>query len=241
MTRKTVRHLRHPATLPSLIWKNIKYPFTAEAAEARYDARLGIDTRGILDPQQLDIAQERHSIATRYEGTPPRIAEHLIGKVIKAARGFTFVDFGSGKGRVLAIAAKFEFQRIIGIEFSARLNEVARRNIAATHCTRSTSIEILHLDAAEYEIPNDPCVLFFFNPFKPPLIDQVAARIRRSYLENPRKIFVIFYNLKFYEGVFARFFDPVCFIRHDVTDLPLDRSDRYGDLAAAIFESNAPT
>jgi len=32
---KLLSHLRDPARLPALIWKNLRYPFTPAAAEAR--------------------------------------------------------------------------------------------------------------------------------------------------------------------------------------------------------------
>jgi hypothetical protein len=42
-------------------------------------------------------------------------------------RDFTFTDFGSGEGRVLLIAAGLPFRAVVGVEFSAELNEIASR------------------------------------------------------------------------------------------------------------------
>src|SRR5438105_15577545 len=41
-----------------------------------------------------------------------------------------FVDIGSGMGRVVLMAARRPFKRVIGIERSAELVEVARMNLA---------------------------------------------------------------------------------------------------------------
>ena len=55
MLASLARHLRTPAHLPGVIWKNLKFPFTPQAAEVRYDRLLGIDTAGNLEPNELGI------------------------------------------------------------------------------------------------------------------------------------------------------------------------------------------
>jgi len=42
----------------------------------------------------------------------------------------SFVDYGSGKGRVLLVASDYAFKKIVGVEFSKVLNDVAVANIA---------------------------------------------------------------------------------------------------------------
>src|SRR4051794_23925092 len=42
----------------------------------------------------------------------------------------TFADFGCGKGRIVQQAAKRPFRRVIGVEISPALVEVARSNLA---------------------------------------------------------------------------------------------------------------
>src|SRR4051794_2825283 len=85
------RHLRNPWALPGIIWKNVTHPFSPHAAEARFDRALGLDTSGWIDPDRLDLDEARAALSNGYEGTPVRTAEHLIGKVLDHARGFTFV------------------------------------------------------------------------------------------------------------------------------------------------------
>src|SRR5262249_19843200 len=127
--QRLLRHAASPARLPALIWKNITYPFSPQAAEQRYDRRLGIDTAGYLPPRQLGLGDQQAENSQPYGATPPAIAEFLIGKIAPRARDFTFLDIGSGKGRVLLIAALFPFRRVIGVEHSALLNEIAENNV----------------------------------------------------------------------------------------------------------------
>lgn len=41
----------------------------------------------------------------------------------------TFVDLGAGKGRAMLLASELPFRRIVGVEFSPELCDVARRNL----------------------------------------------------------------------------------------------------------------
>lgn len=40
-----------------------------------------------------------------------------------------FLDYGSGKGRALIMAAQYPFRRILGVEFSPQLSLIASQNI----------------------------------------------------------------------------------------------------------------
>src|SRR4029450_218589 len=63
----------------------------------------------------------------------------------------TFVDFGCGKGRVVHQAARRPFRRVIGVEISPHLAEIARTNLAARrHEHRCRNVEIVVSDVAEY-------------------------------------------------------------------------------------------
>lgn len=87
-------------------------------------------TGGEIIGKRLMIAPEKKTYAKGYAGTPPTVAEHLIGLVADRARGFTFIDYGAGKGRVLLIAARYQFDRVVGVELSEPLIRVAAANIA---------------------------------------------------------------------------------------------------------------
>ena len=46
---------------------------------------------------------------------------------VRDVSGYTFVDLGSGKGRMLFVAAERPFRRVIGVEFSRSLHAEAER------------------------------------------------------------------------------------------------------------------
>lgn len=78
-----------------------------------------------------------------------------------------FVDLGSGKGKSLILAADYPFKKIIGVEFPPELHQTAVRNIALfsrEKCIQE-QIQLLCMDAEQYELPTENIVLFLYNPF----------------------------------------------------------------------------
>lgn len=224
---------RSALDVPSLIGKLVRRTL-ARAAERRYDRALGIDTGGEIVGRRLMMTPGEAAVAKGYAGTPPEIAERLIEAVADRARGFTFVDFGAGKGRVLLIAARYKFERVVGVELSEPLIRIARANVAAYARSRPElcPIELAHADAADYALPPGPCVLFFYDPFQADLMERIGRRVRESFLANSRKIFVIYYF-----PAFAQFFEAPFMRRHDLVDLSGGAMNRYGKPTAALFET----
>ena len=232
-----LRHLRDPWGIPGVIWKNIAFPFSPLGKEKRYDRRLGIDTCGFIDPSKLGISEGAQKESNSYHGTPPGLAKFLIRRVAPYAKDFTFLDVGSGKGRVLLIASRFPFSRVVGFEHSDRMNEIAARNVRqfAKHYPDMVPVEIVGGDATRLPLPDGPLVVFLFNPFGAGLMRGFAESLQNSYRRNPRKIIVIYYNATFPEEL------AQCgmFSTHEVIATPADPTDRYSDLKlpTIIFET----
>jgi len=106
---------------------------------------------------------------------------------------YTFVDVGSGKGRMLFVAAEYRFRKVIGIEFATDLHEQAREDIARyKHAKqRCADIESVAADAAEFEFPDEKLVLYMFNPFGPEVMERMLANLERSIERHPRHVIVV--------------------------------------------------
>jgi SAM-dependent methyltransferase len=111
-----------------------------------------------------------------------------------ATSGDVFVDFGSGKGRVVYQAARrYPFARVIGVEISERLNEVARANIERNRARlRCSNIEFVSCDAAVYTIPDDMTFAYFYFPFAGETFRTVLGNIVSSIDRNPRRVRLIY-------------------------------------------------
>jgi hypothetical protein len=47
-------------------------------------------------------------------------------------------------------------------------------------------------DATHFELPLEPCVLYFFAPFDGPVLDLVLANVAASWRIRPRRIYAIY-------------------------------------------------
>jgi predicted RNA methylase len=113
-----------------------------------------------------------------------------------------FVDFGSGKGRIVWQAAHLPFARVIGVEISDQLNAVARTNIEK-HRDRLTcdNVELITADAAEFEVPDDMTFAYFFAPFRGEVFRRVIRHIIESIDRSPRQVTLIYANPELDEAV----------------------------------------
>ncbi|MEO5819529.1 MAG: class I SAM-dependent methyltransferase [Vicinamibacteraceae bacterium] len=112
---------------------------------------------------------------------------------VRDPRDYTLIDVGSGKGRVMFLAAEYPFRRIVGVESVGELHAAAERNIQRYRhrARRCPSIEAVHARAQDYAFPAEPLVLFFFNPFPADVMAQVMESVARSLEQHPRPIWLI--------------------------------------------------
>jgi hypothetical protein len=165
-------------------------------ADAAFDRELGVETGGVFRPEPDDVRGKNWRYGIRYQAVDPKaLSETLRGLPIKHS-DFTFVDFGSGKGRAVLIAADFPFQKVIGVEYCKKLNHTAQQNLSRRPLKDSgcNQIELVHGDATEFALPDDPLVLFFFNPFGRPVMKRVAENVTVSFQKNPRRMIVVYFT-----------------------------------------------
>ncbi len=165
----------------------------SRAGDHWFDLRYGTDTSGIIEVDRLDVSSPNKRFAMRYEVTRARPLNRLL-RLLDLPTDGVFVDIGCGKGRVLMVAAGHGFNRIVGVEYSHDLCEVARHNLSVFR--RKTGIEfdaeVVEADAVDYGIPPDANVFFMFNPFYSEILEMVAWKIARSVAEHPRKVWLIY-------------------------------------------------
>jgi hypothetical protein len=106
---------------------------------------------------------------------------------------YTFVDMGSGKGRMLFVAAELPFRKVMGVEFATGLHQQALENITRYRYRgrRCGDIESVLADAAEFEFPNGNLVLYLFNPFGPEVMARMLGNLERSIKMQPRHVVVV--------------------------------------------------
>jgi SAM-dependent methyltransferase len=119
------------------------------------------------------------------------VSQSLAHEVL---RDFTFIDLGSGKGRVLLMASDYPFKRIIGVEIMPELHRAAQKNITSYSNDRQQcrQIESLCIDARDFQFPDDPLVVYLFNPFSESTFVHVLKNLRRSVEQTPRPVYIAY-------------------------------------------------
>jgi 16S rRNA G966 N2-methylase RsmD len=104
-----------------------------------------------------------------------------------------FLDYGSGIGAVVLMAAMYPFKRVIGVELSQDLSSVAQRLVERNRRRlRCQTIELITADATTYALPDDLNVIFFYSPFHGELLTKVLGNIRASLARAHRRLTIIY-------------------------------------------------
>lgn len=152
-------------------------------SEKTWDKLLKIKTTG-RDDSNSD--QYRYP----YEPTPYGVLERLANSGYIGKKDVV-LDYGCGKGRVDFFLSYQTKARTIGIEYDERIYQSAIEN--QKNAVSKSKTEFVLERAENYEVPELVNRCYFFNPFSVELLRKVMARIIKSYYENPREMFLMFY------------------------------------------------
>lgn len=161
----------------------------------QFDQRYGVDTAGVQSLYEFDIVSANLTDGVRYEPIDPDDFQSLISHVGDVT-GYTFIDFGCGKGRALFLAAEFPFSQIHGVEFAPELVRKARENIRTYRNPQQLChhLEVFEGDASTFPLPAGPLVLFLYNPFGKRVMSEVVNNVQQSLLKSPRPLHVLYHT-----------------------------------------------
>jgi SAM-dependent methyltransferase len=161
----------------------------------------------------------KHRVGQTYRGSQRRLEHFLFERGLQStesvnvssghlylARGLrgcrvgrkdAFLDYGSGKGRVLLQAARLPFGRVIGLELDESDCEIARSNARiAAQRRRCSRIEVITADATSWTVPDDVTFIYMFNPFRGAAFSAMLERVGESLDRRPRQLTLIYANPK---------------------------------------------
>jgi SAM-dependent methyltransferase len=109
---------------------------------------------------------------------------------------FIFIDLGSGKGRTLLMASDYPFRRVAGVELLPALHQRALENLKQyrSESQQCFVVESICADATEFSFPDEPTVVYLFNPFPEWGLRRMMANLEHSLREHPRAVFVLYHN-----------------------------------------------
>ena len=158
------------------------------------DRYYKIDTEEVASLNSLGLPEDA---GERCEPTPINEFSVIMGYV-NICPNDVFLDIGSGKGRVILLAGRYPFKKIIGVDISERLNKIAECNMKTLKQRLvCKDYEFVTSSALDYEIPPTVTYVYFFNPFPYRVLNKVLVNIGKSIKDNPRKVTLIYYNPKY--------------------------------------------
>src|SRR5262245_20607477 len=165
----------------------------AEYTHRRFDRTYGLETCGIVEPHDLDVPLTIKPHVKRYQASRIKVLKHILDQ-IPVSNGFTFIDFGSGKGRALLIAAAHGFKRAIGIEISPSLHKISQENVRKYRAETGMdcNIELHCMNVTEFVLPAEQTLFYFYNPFDREITVTVLKNIEQSLMAKPRAVYLVY-------------------------------------------------
>jgi SAM-dependent methyltransferase len=204
-------------------------------ARARpFDATFGTDTVRTVTVADLGATGADVPALWRYWPVS-RDCFHAVMRDVDVPFDRTvFVDLGSGKGRALLLAAEYAFPRIIGVELSPSLHEIAGDNVQRfQQATRSTAVfELVCMDARDWQPPATETLIYLFQPFPADVMRSVLAHLVAGLGAEPARTIHLAYLHPLHHGLIMESgaFEVV----------RTGRAVHKGEFDWAIYRSSAP-
>lgn len=186
--------------MPSLLIRAV-FPPDREArwpdpTGIEFDRCYGVDTTGITPISELQISNPSWVYGFDYQAVEVFAIETLLDGLGIDYTASVFVDLGAGKGRVVMIASKLPFRRLIGVEISPDLAKQALHNFVQFERAGGNARErsMVIGDCAAYEFPHEPLVIFLYNPFGAKIMTQVIENLLQSLARAPRRVNVVYFR-----------------------------------------------
>ncbi len=209
------------------------YSLKIALAELSFDLTYHTDTITIQPVAEItDVTDEDKAHAAHYQPSYVWILSKMfrILAPLTKQRG-TFVDLGSGKGRVMMMAALQGYTNIIGVEFSKSLSRICENNLEnfKRKSKKTSRFSAVTMNVINYKIPLDTSVIFLGNPFNGHIMKDVLTQINVSLEASPRDIYIAYFNPLHNE----------IFLENNY-QLLIEEKDPSGVLIFQIFKKAAP-
>ena len=164
-----------------------------------FDELHGVDTAEKVRVDSLHVVGDNLDFGYNYSTIPSFYFRSLISLLNMNYEDWTFIDIGSGKGKILILAMEYPFKLVVGVEYTKELNEIAKKNIQiyTSHLKHDPAVKLVCTDAIQYEFPVSPIVIYFYNPFEKKIMDICMNNIIESLRMNPRTIYLMMLNIQY--------------------------------------------
>lgn len=165
--------------------------------EIGFDLKHGTDTHSKISNYSL-TRQNINNYCAPCQGANPWVVNKCFNELARLGvqpEQISFLDFGSGKGRVMLMAAMAGFKSVIGVELDSALCGITSHNFDVNPALfRREQCVVYNEDATAYSPPADTNVVFLYNPFGCDLVRAVILNLLQSFRASSRPIYVIYVN-----------------------------------------------
>ena len=110
---------------------------------------------GLADYKKIGYRSSLHTNIDNHNIPTPYVYLYYLKKFLLNYKDFTFIDVGSGVGRVLRFALDLKFKKIISIEKSTILNKSLKKEFG-------NKIIYFEKDATQFSIADEKKAIFYF-------------------------------------------------------------------------------
>lgn len=167
----------------------------ARGTQLDFDHRHGVETQRADSGTEIGGQPAAANSVAFYEATTVRHFRHLVAQLPRPLKHWTFVDIGSGKGRVILLAMGWPFRRVEGIEFRRDLHDIASANLQRYTGDRAAGAVALRCgDAVATPLPGGDLVVFFYNAFNGAVLEALLDHLEASVRAVPRRLLFVYSN-----------------------------------------------
>jgi hypothetical protein len=175
--------------------------YLAKRLGTEFDRRYGTDTYASLPLSAMDgvdMGLLHHAVQYEVSAIPKfqRAMAALVGAGMNDPGQYDFVDFGSGKGLVVMLAAQRAFKKVYGVEMAPVLHEVALENVRIFQEKGGdrSPIALSCGNALTYPWPDGNVIAYLYNPFDEELTAKFIDRLLEEAARMRRKVAVVYVN-----------------------------------------------
>ena len=158
---------------------------------------------GLVDYKKIGYRSSLHTEIDNYNIPTPYVYLYYLKKLLVNYKNFTFIDVGSGVGRVLRFALDLNFKKIISIEKSTTLNNFLKKEFG-------NKVTYFDKDASQFSSEDEKKVIFYFfesfdgdvfynfvkNQITKNSYESVLVVLIISEIENPINLFLNDFKIK---------------------------------------------
>ncbi len=162
------------------------------------DLDFPIDHEGTASVPSTVGTEQLRAEAEGYQAARVDVVRHILGLVPVERTGAELWDLGSGKARLVLVAASMGFGRVVGVEYDSALHEIAVANLdrVRDRLPLGTSVELRCHSATEVPWPAGPgpLVVCLFNPFRGAVFDEVVASLEARVEAGGGPVWIVYIN-----------------------------------------------